>query len=124
MQKRRPVYLNLLKIKFPASGMVSILHRASGLLLFLAIPLLLLALDRSLASLEGFDSLAMDGHGWLSRLVVGAVLWGFLHHLFAGLRFLSLDVHRGIHLPQARFSARLVLLASALSGVALALWLW
>lgn len=124
MQKRRPVHLNLLQIKFPASGIVSILHRVSGLLLFAAIPLVLLALDRSLASREGFDALIAGHREFWSKLVLGVVAWGFLHHLLAGLRLLLLDLHQGVHLPRARFSARLVMVASACGALALTAWLW
>lgn len=124
MQKRRPVHLNLLRIKLPASGIVSILHRMSGLLLFLAIPLVLLALDRSLASREGFDAMTAGDRGFGWKLALAAVAWGFLHHLLAGFRLLLLDLHKGVHLPHARFSARLVMVASAFCALALTVWLW
>lgn len=60
MKKQRPVNLALLTIRFPATAVASILHRASGVLVFLLIPFLLWALDRSLASPEGFNRLVAN----------------------------------------------------------------
>lgn len=124
MTKQRPKHLNLFVIKLPLPGVVSILHRASGALLFLFIPLALLLLQTSLASEEGFASVKQALGGGLAKLVLLGLLWALLHHFFAGLRYLAMDLHYGIALPQTRRTSMLVLAASlSLTGL-LGVWLW
>jgi len=112
MSRKRPFYLNLLQIWLPVGGYVSILHRASGVLLSLAIPALLWLWSLSLSSVEGFalvQGMLRGGPG----LVLGLVLlWAFLHHLLAGLRHLGFDLGWGESRLAARRSAWLTLLFS------------
>ena len=121
----RPVYLNLLRIRLPLPGIVSILHRISGAGLFLVgIPLLLLGLQRSLGSPEEFAQLRFVLAQPLVKLLLIALVWAYLHHLCAGIRFLLLDVHRGIELAPARRSSLLVLIVSLALTVAIGVRLW
>jgi succinate dehydrogenase / fumarate reductase, cytochrome b subunit len=117
-KKTRPKYLSLpaiiFEIRLPVPGWVSLLHRVSGALLFFPFTAwLLYMLDRSLASEQGFvyirdQYLASP----LVRLGLLAMVWAYCHHFFAGIRFLFLDLHRGIDLRSARRTAVIVLLAS------------
>lgn len=103
--QQRPYYLNLLQIRLPIGGWVSILHRASGALLSLLVPVLLYGLMRSLESPEGFAEVSgflSGGIGWLIALLV---IWAVLHHLFAGLRHLALDIGWGKARERARQTA-------------------
>jgi succinate dehydrogenase / fumarate reductase cytochrome b subunit len=110
----RPVYLNLLRIHLPLTGWVSILHRLSGGLLFLAVPFGVWGLSRSLSDAAGFRSVAeWIGHP-IGKLLLLMLVWAFAHHLFAGLRHLALDAHWGLDLKRARRSSIAVLLAGAL----------
>lgn len=124
MARSRPVYLNLFKIRLPLPGVVSIMHRASGALLFLLLPLLLYLLQLSLSSEQGF----VEVQGWfglpLVKLLLIGVIWGYLHHFCMGLRYLALDFDIGTDLPQARFSARLVLAVSMAATILIGVWLW
>jgi succinate dehydrogenase / fumarate reductase cytochrome b subunit len=122
--KRRPKYLNLIEIKLPLPGFVSILHRISGAGLFLCLPLLIYLLQLSLASPESFDTLkVLVGHP-LVKLILLGLIWAYLHHFCMGIRVLLLDVHVGIEKPQARASAMAVLAVSlALTGL-LGVILW
>lgn len=95
-------------------ALVSITHRITGLLLFLLLPVALYALERSLESREGFNQVRAWGDSLPLRLLVLLALWWFLHHTLAGLRFLFIDIDRGVTLPTARRSAWLVTLASLL----------
>ncbi len=105
----RPKYLNLVQIRMPVTALVSILHRASGALLFLALPWLLWWWQVSLASADAFASLqAMMTH-WFARLVMLGLVWSYLHHVCAGIRHLMLDVDVGTELAAARLSSKLVL---------------
>lgn len=117
----RPVFLNLLRIRLPVTGWVSILHRLSGALLFLAFPLGVWALSVSLSGEAGFRLMAGCAAHPLARLVLVVLLWGFAQHFLAGLRHLALDVHWGVGLRRARQSSVAVLLASGLFAL-LAVW--
>lgn len=110
--KNRPKYLNLVQIRLPLPGLVSFLHRVSGAVLFLALPLLLSLFQRSLASPESFAALRDCLSGPISKLVLLGLLWAYLHHFFAGLRFLALDLHWGIALAPARKTSWAVLALS------------
>lgn len=117
---KRPVYLNLVRIRLPVGGVVSILHRVTGVLLVLALPLSLLLLERSLASAADYQQLAAHAASLPGRLVVLALVVTTAHHLFAGVRHLLLDVDIGIERGGARLGAWLVLLADASVAAALA----
>lgn len=110
MKPDRPWFFEPWRIRLPLPGWVSILHRASGLLLFLALPGALYLLQTSLATAEGYARVA----AWLASpaaQVLGLfLLWAALHHLLAGLRHLFLDSGIGLSLPTARRSAAAVLL--------------
>jgi succinate dehydrogenase / fumarate reductase cytochrome b subunit len=105
MNKKRPKHLALHKIKLPLPGFVSILHRASGILLFLALPVLLWMLHASLRSIETHTQLLGLLQHPLSKLVVLGLIWSFFHHFCAGIRFLALDLHIGSSLARARASS-------------------
>ena len=111
--KARPVYLNLVAIRLPLPGIVSILHRISGAFLFVVgIPLLLAFVGASLASPESFASLKACLAHPLAKLTALVFAWAYLHHFCAGIRYLLLDVHVGIDLPAARRSSVVVLVVS------------
>ena len=105
----------------PTNAVVSILHRVSGFTLFLAIPLLLLMLQCSLSSAEGFQrALNVLSHPIMKLLELGLV-WAFAHHFLAGLRHLAMDVHWGTALNEARITSKLVI-AGALLVTVWAAW--
>ena len=118
MHRQRPFFLDLLAIRLPLGGVVSIMHRASGAFLSLAIPALLYILMLSLRSAEDFarvQSFFGGGLGWLIGL---ATLWALLHHLFAGLRHLGFDLGWGEEKLRARLTAKLAMAAAiALVGL-------
>jgi succinate dehydrogenase / fumarate reductase cytochrome b subunit len=119
------VYLNLARIRLPLPGIVSILHRISGAVLFLVgIPLLLYAVQTSLASPERFESLRALFATPLAKIVLIGLVWAYLHHFCAGLRFLLLDVHQFIELRPARQSSAVVLIASLALTILIGIRLW
>jgi succinate dehydrogenase / fumarate reductase, cytochrome b subunit len=123
IRKPRPKYLSLtallFEIRLPLPGWVSILHRVSGLLLFLAVVWLLFMLDRSLASEAGFDSMRRYLGLPLVKLSLLALIWAYCHHFCAGIRFLFLDLDRGVDKAAARLTSIAVFVAS----LALTAWL-
>ena len=125
MLKQRPVYLNLVRIRLPLPGIVSILHRVSGAVLFLlGIPLLLAAVGGSLASPESYAQLKAAFTHPLGKLVLIGFLWAYLHHFCAGIRYLLLDMLKGIELAPARRSGAIVLAVSLLLTAAIGARLW
>jgi succinate dehydrogenase / fumarate reductase cytochrome b subunit len=124
LQKKRPKYLDVARIRLPLPGIVSILHRVSGAGLFLFLPFLLWLLDLSLESTASFDQFrAVVGNPLVKLLLLG-LLWAFLHHFCAGIRFVLLDLHKGLELPCARRSARIVVIVSLVLTVLIGVTLW
>ena len=109
----RPKYLNLqallFEIRLPLPGWISILHRVSGALLFVAMVWLLWMLDRSLSSEAAFNKLKHYAGLWPVKLALLALIWAYCHHFFAGIRYLFLDLDKGIDLATARLTSWLVL---------------
>ncbi len=101
----RPFFLNLIKIRLPVTGFVSILHRISGLLMFLAIPFSVYLLDISLQGKQGFNRAAEIMSMPLLQLASLILLWSIIHHLIAGIRFLLTDFDIGLQKNQATQSA-------------------
>ena len=124
MSKARPKYLNLFQIRQPVPAIVSILHRISGALIFLFLWLFLAGLQRSLASPESHaDLMSLLSHPLLKLLLIG-LLWAYLHHTFAGIRHLALDLRLGIQLPAARASAFAVLILALALTLVIGALLW
>lgn len=115
----RPVYLNLIRIRLPVAGFMSILHRVSGLLLFLAILPMLYLLDLSLQGPAGFNQAGELLGGCVFAIALFVVLWSVVHHLLAGIRYLLLDVDIGVDRPQYRYTAWAVVIAAPLLAAAL-----
>lgn len=114
---KRPEFRNIhvtqiVRYRLPPAGIVSILHRASGALLFLLMPLLVWIFELSLSSELSFARLKEVVSHWFVKLVLLAALWGLLHHLVAGIRYLVLDLHIGIDKAAATRSALAVLAVS------------
>lgn len=110
--KKRPKHLDLIRIRLPLAGMVSIMHRVSGAVLFLFLPLLLWLLQSSLATPQSFEAFRNTVSSPLMKIVLLGLLWGYLHHLCAGVRHLALDLHFGAELGAARVSSMIVLVVS------------
>jgi succinate dehydrogenase / fumarate reductase cytochrome b subunit len=124
MNKQRPKHLALHLIRLPLPGIVSILHRASGALLFLTLPLLLWMLQCSLLSIETYSELVDNLQRPVSKIFLLAVLWAFLHHFCAGLRYLAVDMHWISDLARARNSSKVVMAASLALTIFAGVKLW
>lgn len=124
VRKKRPKHLALHEIRLPLAGFVSILHRVSGAGLFLMLPLLLSLFGSSLGSPETFAAYKSTVSNPLVKLILFGLLWAYLHHFCAGIRFLLLDMHKGLDLASSRQSARLVLIVSLVLTVLIGVKLW
>ena len=125
LQNKRPKHLDLLKIKLPLPGIVSILHRISGVLLFFpGIPLLLCGLQSLLESEQSYEALQDTLLSPIIKITLLLFSWFFLHHLCAGVRHLLLDLHYGTTLEKTRFSSKLVLVAGVLLTAFMGAVIW
>ena len=118
--------LDAVKYRLPLAGIVSILHRASGLLMFVLLPFIVWLFDTSISSeisYEAFASAFLVGvagvPGWAVKIVVLALIWALLHHLIAGVRHVWMDATHSVSKEQGRQSAVITLAASLLLTVAL-----
>jgi len=117
----RPFFLNLFKIRLPVTGFVSIFHRISGLLMFLAIPFSIFLFDISLQGESGFNQAAGILQHPFIQLISLVLLWSIVHHLLAGIRFLFTDFDIGLEKRQATLFAWLVFAIEAILFVLLAM---
>ncbi|HPE03145.1 MAG TPA: succinate dehydrogenase, cytochrome b556 subunit [Thauera sp.] len=120
--RRLPVFLKLAQIRFPIGAIASIAHRVSGVLLFIALPVVAVLLDTSLRDEAGFASVRDLISSPLAVVAAGVLVWALVHHVLAGIRHLLMDVGIGGELERARASARLVLIAAPALAVFLLFW--
>ena len=120
MSSKRPVYLNLTQIRLPLPGWVSILHRISGVLMVLSIPFLIYLFEVSLAGDAGHAQALAILDAVLVKLILMLLTWSLMHHLFAGIRYLLIDVEIGVQRTTTRRLSQGVLGLSVL--VTLILW--
>ena len=109
-KKARPQFRNihitqLRNYRLPLAGLISILHRVSGAMMFLLLPFILYLLDQSLLTESTFDYFKGIVSNWFVKLIILAVSWAFLHHFCAGIRHLAMDNHIGIEKNSSRQSA-------------------
>ena len=120
----RPKYLNLYQIRLPVPGFVSILHRISGFGMFAFAWAILWLLQMSLESPESYEQARTVVQSWIGKLFLIGMSWAFLHHFFAGLRFLLLDTHVGVDLEGARRTSWAVLVLSIAGTVIVGANIW
>lgn len=109
---KRPRFLDLTRIRLPLPGIVSILHRISGVLMILAIPVCIWLLELAVTDQAGFSQAAAVADSLLFKLAAAVILWSLCHHLIAGIRYLLLDIDVWIERKQARQSAVAVFIVS------------
>lgn len=119
MKTKRPVFLNLLQIKFPVPAIASIFHRVSGVVLFLGLPFLLYCWHQA-RSAEGFMALQQANFGF--KVLLWMILSAGFYHALAGLRHLLMDCGLGESLTQARFTAKLVIGLAIVGALLLGVW--
>ncbi|MBX9912477.1 MAG: succinate dehydrogenase, cytochrome b556 subunit [Pseudomonadaceae bacterium] len=124
MKSQRPVNLDLRTIKLPITAYTSILHRASGIILFVGLAIMLYALDKSLASEEGFAQVKACMTSPIAKLVIWGLLSALLYHLVAGVRHLVMDMGVGETLEGGKLGSQIVLAVSAVIIVLVGVWIW
>ena len=130
---KRPEFRNINAFKdlpgyrWPLAAIVSGMHRISGLFMFLMMPFIIWLFDTSLSSEYSFARFTAAFNnglgfvpGWAIKLVVGALIWAYLHHFVAGLRHIRMDVkHHTVSKEAGLSSARWVLVLSAIPALAI-----
>jgi succinate dehydrogenase / fumarate reductase cytochrome b subunit len=116
-KKERPEFRNihvteLSNYRLPLAGIVSILHRISGFLMFALLPFVLYLLEQSLRSEISFAYYQGFVTYPLVKLIILALVWGYMQHFCAGVRHLVMDTHIGLDKVSARKSAAIVLVVS------------
>ena len=124
LKDNRPVYLDLFRIRLPVMGIVSLLHRLSGVLMFLSIPFAAWLLDLSVSSPQGFERVLELLDNPLLKIVQLLLFWSLTHHLFAGIRFFLIDFDIGVEKPAARLGSWLVFGAETLAVVLFIAVVW
>jgi succinate dehydrogenase / fumarate reductase, cytochrome b subunit len=107
-KKPRPQFRNinvtqLMNYRLPAAGIMSILHRVSGAILFFGLPIILWLFSMSLTSELSYAQLVEFSDSFLVKIVLCGLVWAFLHHLLAGIRHLVSDMHMGLTKEQSSF---------------------
>ena len=125
LAKKRPEFRNINAIsdlptyRLPPAGWVSILHRISGVLMFLLMPFIIWMFDNSISSEISFAKFSAAFNvglgfvpGWFMKLVALALIWAYLHHFIAGLRHLYMDVCHAVSKEFGKSSAIVTLVLS------------
>lgn len=124
MNKKRPVNLDLSSLKFPPMAIASLLHRISGVLLFLLLPIMLFIFAQSMQSEESFAQMKIG----LTHPGYKLMLWAFgaalIYHVLAGIRHLIMDMGFGEELSAGRRTAVLVIILAVILTIFLGFWIW
>jgi len=124
VKNKRPVNLDLRTMKFPAMAIASILHRLSGIALFLLMPFFLYFLALSLKTQETFIQakfMLAQGHWKILFWVFSAAL---IYHFLAGIRHMMMDLGYGEELESGRFTAVAVIVLAVILSILLGIWIW
>jgi succinate dehydrogenase / fumarate reductase, cytochrome b subunit len=124
MQKKRPMFLNLLQIRFPVTAILSIGHRLSGVALFLSLPWLLYLFAMSTFSQNTFDAMIVGVHKFPQAPIAFVVLAAALYHLIAGVRHLIMDIGIGESWCVAKASAYFAFVAWVVLLVICGVCIW
>ena len=121
---KRPKYLNLFQIRLPLPGLVSILHRISGFGMFVFAWAILWLFQMTLESPDSYLKVMDYAQSRVVKLFLIGMSWAFLHHFFAGLRFLLLDIDVGTGLSSARRTSWAVLALSIAGTLLVGTMIW
>lgn len=125
MNKKRPVNLDLRTIKQPLPAITSILHRATGVVLFFGTLFMTYALGLSLESEAGFnEAITMLEEGFFARLITWGLVSALLYHLLAGVKHLIMDAGHFEELESGTMAAKATLIAGAVAILLAGVWVW
>ncbi len=125
MNKKRPVNLDLATIRQPLPAIASILHRVTGIILFVGLAFLFYAFDLSLESAEGFAAVvAMFEDNFIAQFIAWGLLSALGYHIAAGVKHLIMDMGFCEELESAELAAKAVFVIAAIGVVLAGVWVW
>ena len=124
VKSQRPVNLDLRTIKLPITAITSILHRISGIIIFIGLVFMLYALSVSLGSEEGFADMKATLTSPLAKLIAWGILSALLYHLVAGVRHLIMDAGIGETLEGGKLGSKILIAISVVLIVLAGVWIW
>ncbi|MGI0115402.1 succinate dehydrogenase, cytochrome b556 subunit [Zooshikella sp. RANM57] len=124
MNSKRPVNLDLRTIKLPLPAYTSILHRISGVILFIGIAFLLWAFDTSLSSQEGFNAIKATLAHPFAKLITWGLVSALLYHFVAGIKHLLMDIDIGDGKESGTLGAKATIAVSVVLIVLAGVWIW
>ncbi|MFC0703629.1 succinate dehydrogenase subunit C [Marinobacter persicus] len=124
MNSKRPVNLDLGKFHFPLPAITSILHRISGIIVFVGVAFLLYGLELSLTGESGFNRVSELLDSFLAKLITWGILSALLYHLVAGIKHLLMDMGIGEELQSGRAAAKITVVVSVILILLAGVWVW
>jgi len=124
VENNQPMFLNLMKIRFPVTAITSILHRITGVLLFIFIPFVLYILHQSVESATAFNDLMAHAPGVFWRLMVWLLLSSVIYHILAGFRHIVMDCGFAESMTAARITSWLLIVLEIGFIIATGFWVW
>lgn len=124
MNKKRPVNLDLGSMKFPPMAIASILHRVSGVVLFILLPVMIFLLGQSLQSEEMFNQIKIKIAEPCYQLILWAFSTALIYHILAGIRHMIMDLGFGEELCTSRRTSILVIVLAVIGAIFLGIWIW
>jgi len=125
VNKKRPVNLDLASMSMPVTAIVSILHRITGVILFVGLAFLFYAFDLSLDSQAGFDQVVSTLQtNFLVKFIIWGVVSALMYHFVAGVKHLFMDMGYFEELQSGRIAAIANLIVAAILIVLVGVWIW
>ncbi len=124
MNSKRPVNLDLSKFHFPLPAITSILHRVSGIIIFVGVAFMLYGLQLSLSGEEGFSHVSELLNSFFAKLIIWGIMSALLYHLVAGIKHLFMDMGIGEELESGRLAAKITIVISVILIILAGVWVW
>lgn len=124
MENKRPVNLDLTQFSFPLPALTSIVHRVTGVALFVGLAFLMYGLELSLSSEQGFAEAKALFDNVLVKLVIWGVVSALLYHLVAGIKHLIMDFGVGETIEGGKLGAQITIVVSVVLIVLAGVWIW
>ncbi len=124
MKDKRPVNLDLTQFSFPLPALTSIVHRVTGVALFVGVAILMYFFDLSLSGEEGFNTAKECMTGFFAKLILWGIVSALLYHLVAGIKHLLMDLGIGETLEGGMLGSKIVIAVSVVLILAAGVWIW
>lgn len=115
---------NLFTFQYPLTAITSILHRLSGIFVFIFVPFILWLFEVSVSTVEGFEHIQLVLTNVVLKFIVWLILVALGYHLLAGIRHLLMDVGVGEELRSAQLSAKITIGITIIWTTLIGMWLW